>query len=88
MFFIAYLLKLLKMAISITFRGIYANRVARVSLFVKLLIQRLYGVIMYLANRLFFNLASSMVLVGILYVASLILFAFRALYLRQRMLSS
>jgi len=44
---------------------IYVNHAARVSFFAKLLIQRHYGVIMFLANKPFFSLANGMELGGI-----------------------
>jgi hypothetical protein len=49
-----------KMVIKATFRDIYVNLAVGVSLFVKSLIQRLYGVIMYLVNKPFFNSVSDM----------------------------
>ena len=48
------------MAIKVMFIGIYVNHAARVSFFAKLLIQRYYGEMMFLASKPFFNLANGM----------------------------
>jgi len=53
------------MDIKVMFRGIYVNHAARVSLFAKLLLQRHYSVIIFLANKPFFSLANGMELGGI-----------------------
>jgi hypothetical protein len=53
--FIAVLLPSLGMAIKVIFRGIYAKLAARVSFHAKLLIQRVYGVIMFLVSKPFIN---------------------------------
>jgi len=74
------------MVIKATFKGIYANCVVGVSLFAKLLIQRLCGEIMCLANKRFYSLVSDMGLAKAQYVVSLRAFAYLVLFHHQKVL--
>ena len=77
---------LLRMDIKVKFRGFYANHAERVSFFAKLLIQKFYGGIMYLASKPHLNLANGMESAGIRYFANWITFAFPASLHHQKTL--
>jgi hypothetical protein len=74
------------MVIKLKFRDTYVNLVARVLLFAKSLIHRLYGESMFLVSRPFFNSVYAIVSVTVRYVASLIALLFRVLFLHRKML--